>query len=63
MISAAEVEIISTYVNVQEDILISTSQIEADHPQPPTPIQVDNSTEVGFSNKSIKQKISKSIFV
>ena len=30
-------------------------------PQPPTPIQVDNSTAVGISNKSIKQKRSKAM--
>ena len=29
------------------------------HPQPPTPIQVDNSTSVGIANKSLKQKLSK----
>ena len=29
------------------------------HPQPPTPIQVYNSTAVGIANKSIKQKRSK----
>ena len=31
------------------------------HPQPPTPIQVDNSTAVGISNKSIKKKRSKAM--
>ena len=31
------------------------------HPQPPTLIQVDNSTDVGISNKSIKQKRSKAM--
>ena len=31
------------------------------HPQPPTPIQVDNSTAVGIANKSIKQKRSKAM--
>ena len=31
------------------------------HPQPPTPIQVENSTAVGIANKSIKQKLSKAM--
>ena len=30
-------------------------------PQPPTPIQVDNSTAVGIANETIKQKISKAM--
>ena len=33
------------------------------HPQPPTPIQVDNSTAVGIANKIIKQKRSKSMYM
>jgi hypothetical protein len=31
------------------------------HPQPPTPVQVDNSTTHGFANKQIKQQKSKSM--
>jgi hypothetical protein len=31
------------------------------HPQPSTPIQVDNTTAVGFANSTIKQKRSKAI--
>ena len=31
------------------------------HPQPPTPIQVDNTTAVSFVNKELKQKCSKAI--
>ena len=31
------------------------------HPQPPTPIQIDNTTAVGFANKTIKQRASKAI--
>ena len=40
---------------------MQTILIEIDHPQPPTPIQVDNSTAVGIANKSIKQKMSKAM--
>ena len=31
------------------------------HPQLPTPLAVDNTTAVGFANKTIKQKMSKAI--
>jgi hypothetical protein len=30
------------------------------HPQPPTPIQVDNSTAAGIANQTVKQRRSKS---
>ena len=59
--SAAEVEIGAGYINARELLPIRVAAIEMGHPQPPTPIQVDNSTAVGFANKTIKQKISKAI--
>jgi hypothetical protein len=31
------------------------------HPQPSTPIQVDNTTAVGFANDTMKQKRPKAI--
>ena len=31
------------------------------HPQPTTPIQVENETAVGIANRSIKQKMSKAM--
>ena len=31
------------------------------HPQPATPIQVDNSTAVGIANKTIRQRQSKAM--
>ena len=33
------------------------------NPQGPTPVQVDDTPEVGFANKNIKQKNSKSIYM
>jgi hypothetical protein len=59
--SAAEAEIGVTYINGQEAIPIRTTLDEMGHPQPPTPMQVDNSTAEGFSNGTIKQKHSKAI--
>ena len=59
--SAAEAEIGATYINAQESVPIRTTLEEMGHPQPPTPIQVDNTTAVGFANHTIKQKRSKAI--
>jgi hypothetical protein len=59
--SAAEAEIASSYLNGQEAIPIRTTLEEMGHPQPPTPMQVDNSTAEGFANDTIKQKRSKAI--
>jgi hypothetical protein len=59
--SAAEAEIGASYVNGQEAIPLRTALEELGHPQPPTPMQVDNTTAVGFANDTIKQKRSKAI--
>ena len=61
MTSAAEVKIGATYANAQEAIPIRNMLIDMRHPQPPTPIQVDNITAVGFDNKTIKHKRYKEI--
>ena len=59
--SAAEAEIGASYMNAQESLPIRTCLEEMGHPQPPTPIEVDNTTVAGFTNKTIKQKRSKPI--
>ena len=61
MASAAEVEYGALFLNGQASAPIRTTFIEMHHPQPPTPIQVENSTAVGISSKSIKQKHSKAM--
>jgi hypothetical protein len=53
--SAAKAEMGATYINGQEAIPIRTTLEELGHPQPPNPIQVDNSTAEGFANDTIKQ--------
>ena len=55
MASAAESEYGALFLNGQAAVLIRTTLIKMNHPHPPTPIQVDNSTAVGISNKNIKQ--------
>ena len=59
--SAAVPDIGATYINGQEAVPIRTLLRKLGHPQPATPIQVDNSTADGFANNTIKQKRSKVI--
>ena len=59
--SAAEAEISAGYINGQDSVPIRTTLIEMGHPQPPTPLQVDNTTARSFANGTMKQKRSKSI--
>ena len=59
--SAAEAEIRASYMNAQENLPIRTCLEEMVHLQPPTPIQVDNTTAVRFANKTIKQKDQKQL--
>jgi hypothetical protein len=40
---------------------IITTLTELGHPQPPTPMQVDNTTAEGFANGTMKQKRSKAM--
>jgi hypothetical protein len=54
--STAEVKIGASFLNGQEAIPIRNTLMELCHPQPPTPMQVDNTLAVGFSNGTIKQK-------
>ena len=61
MASAAEAEIGATFINRQRYIPIRSTLEELSHPQPPTPIRVDNSTSASFANYTIKQKRPKDI--
>ena len=59
--SAAETEVGGLYMNALELSPMRTTLEQLDHPQPPTPIQTDNSTADGIINVTIKQKQSKAI--
>ena len=61
MASAAEAECGALFNNTKEGFALHNTLIEIGHPQPPTPVQVNNSTAYGFANKQIKQKRSKSM--
>ena len=59
--SAAEAEIAGNYLTAQAAVPIRTALVELSHPQPPTPMQLDNTTAVSFGNEGIKQKRSKAM--
>ena len=61
MSSTAEAEIGATFLNDKDALPILTTLKELGHPQPPTRMQVDNTTEVGFVNNTIKQKRLKAL--
>jgi Reverse transcriptase (RNA-dependent DNA polymerase) len=59
--SVAEAEVAACYLNAQEACTLRTTLETLGHPQPPTPIQTDNSTAEGILNCTIKQKRSQAI--
>mmetsp|Transcript_2562 Transcript_2562/g.5252 ORF Transcript_2562/g.5252 Transcript_2562/m.5252 type:complete len:157 (-) Transcript_2562:130-600(-) len=61
MASAAEAEVGALYTNAQEAIAIRQCLIELGHPQPPTPMKMNNSTAQGILTGTIKQKQTKAI--
>jgi hypothetical protein len=61
MSSAAEAEIGAVFINAKEDTVLRTTLEELGHPQPPTPMETDNTTATGYSNGTIKQKRTKAM--
>ena len=61
MASAAEVETGAVFVNCQEAIAIRQTLIEIGHPQPATPVHVDNKCAVEIFNETFRQRKSKSM--
>ena len=59
MASAAEAELGYLFLNCQEYVPIQITLEEMGHSQPPTPVQVDNSTALGIATGTIKQRKSK----
>ena len=56
MSSAAEAELGALYINACEAIPQRHLLIEMGHLQPPTPIQIDNSTTLGILTNTIQPK-------
>ena len=60
MTSAADAEIGALYTNSRQAIPARQLLEEMGHPQPPTPIQTDNTTALGFVTKNLQPKATKS---
>ena len=58
--SAAEAEVSALFHNAKTTIPLRRILIALGHPQPPTPIKVDNTTATSFVHNNITQKRSKS---
>jgi hypothetical protein len=61
MSSAAEAEIGAVFINAKEGSVLRTTLEKLGHPQPPTPMEADNTTATGYSNCTIKQKRTKAM--
>ena len=59
--SAAEAEFGALFHNTKEATPLRTTLEELGHPQPPTPVLVDNSTAVGLANDTVTQRHSRAI--
>jgi hypothetical protein len=53
--SAAEAKLGALFLNAQDAKVFHLILEELGHPQPPTPIHINNTTTVGFVNNTIKQ--------
>ena len=61
MSSASEATCGALFANTKEGVPLRNTLAKLGQPQPPTPVQVDNSMTNGFANKQIKQQRSKSM--
>lgn len=59
--SVAECEIGAAFDNGQDATVMRCTLIEMGHPQPPTPMQVDNTAALRFIDETLKEKRTKSI--
>ena len=59
--SAAEAELGALFHNAKEAKVIRLILEELGHPQPPTPIHIDNTTVTGIVNNTIKRQRSRSM--
>jgi hypothetical protein len=59
--SAAEAKLGALFLNAQEAKVLRLVLKELRHPQPPTPIDIDNTTTVGIVNNTIKRKRSQAM--
>ena len=60
MTSAADAEIGALYINTRQVVPTRYLLEEMGHPQPPTPVQTDDTTALGFVTKNLQPKATKS---
>jgi hypothetical protein len=58
MSSAAEAEVGGLYINARDVVVLRTTLEELGHPQPPTPLQTNNTTAHGIMNGTCRQQCS-----
>jgi hypothetical protein len=58
---ASEAELGALFLNAQEAKVLRLTLLELDHPQPPTPIHIDNTVNDGIVNNTIKCQRSRAI--
>ena len=54
--SVMETEVADTFYNTKEALPFWVTLKEMGHPQPPTPMEVDNETGIGFLKSTMKKK-------
>ncbi len=59
--SAAEAELGALFLNAQDAKILRITLAELGHPQPSTPIHIDNTTTVGIVNSTIKRQRSRAM--
>ena len=59
--SASKAEIGVIFANLKEAEIIRRTLNDMGHPQPPTPVQTDNSTAAGLADNSIRQQKTEAI--
>ena len=59
--SAAEAELGALFLNAQEARIIRLTLLELGHPQPPSSVQVDNTTFIEIVNNTIKRQQSRAM--
>ena len=60
MMSAADAEIGALYINTRHAIPTRNTLQEMGHSQPPTPMQTENTTALGFVTNNLQPKATKS---
>mgnify|MGYP000158265237 CR=1 FL=1 len=61
MSSATEAECGALFNNIKDGFSLHNTLVEMGHLQPPTPVQVNNSTTNGYTNNKLRQRKSKSM--